>query len=73
MTLTFANVSFPNVVASWQPPATAQAAPGPDTLRTDEVARIDRAFLHEMMVQHPEAMQSEFGAMTLMAHFPKVW
>lgn len=75
MTLTFSSLRISSLITLLRGPILPQSTlrPEPQPLSAPEAdgARADRAFLHEMMCRHPEAIQSEHGMMMLMALFPK--
>jgi hypothetical protein len=70
MPLTLSRFSLSTLIAPWHQPAVSQRSARPAPMAEAEVARLDRAFLHEMMAQNPGAMQSELDLMYIMARLP---
>lgn len=76
MQLEFPLTGFPHLVTQffWRDhirPARSFVDPGRSPVPEADHDRADRAFLLEVMNNHPEAVQSETGMMLLMAQYPK--
>lgn len=67
MSLTNSSFSLSSLIAPWRQSAAPQSSPRPAPMFEVEETGLDRAFLYEMMLQHPEAIHSELGLMTLLA------
>ncbi|MCU0904143.1 MAG: adrenomedullin/calcitonin family protein [Tabrizicola sp.] len=79
MTLTLLDFPrFPRRRMVWTPEAPGaapgqealQTAPDPKPLSEEDRAYLDHRFVRDWMVENPEALQSESGAMMLRALYP---
>ena len=70
MTLTFPGFSISALIAAWRKPAAAQPSPRLDLMTVADEACADRDFAMDILAQHPEAIDSEFGLMMLTTRCP---
>ncbi len=71
MTMTLSSFSLSSLIAQWRQPAVAQR-PSPPRSEAD-LARMNRAVIHDMMSYHPKAMQSEMNLLLLQTRFPTLF
>ncbi len=71
MTLTFPLFNLSNLKRALGATITQPAAPTAQVNSEDDNAPAERAFLRELMLNSPEAVQSEFGLMAMMTMYPR--
>ena len=71
MTLTFPAISLAKICQNLFAPLPLPTPPETDVSMPHEDALAERAILREMMMQNPEAIQSDLGLMAMMTQYPQ--
>ena len=71
MTLTFPMFNFPNLKRMFCAPVERPTEPTPQVNSEGDNTQAERAFMQELMFNHPEAIQSDQGLMAMMTLYPR--